>query len=128
MNFPRTTETIHLKSQHTIKDRTKNRQYIAQKEGLTGDTLLIHYEYMATTKDRINISVSKGTRAMIEALAKRDQEPVATKAARLLEEALELEEDRTLSAIADERLKNHKGRWLSHEEVWGKIKRIRRTR
>ena len=80
---------------------------------------------MATTKERINISVSKGTRKMLRHLAKRDQVPEATKAAHLIMEALELEEDRMLSAIADERLKNHKGRWLSHEEVWGKIKRSR---
>lgn len=82
---------------------------------------------MATTKDRINISVSKDTRKMLKQLAKRDQVPEATKAAHLIMEALELEEDRVLSAIADERLKNHKGRWLSHEEVWRKIraKRIR---
>jgi predicted DNA-binding protein len=80
---------------------------------------------MATTKDRINISVSKETLKMLEGLAKRDQQPVATKAARLLEEALELEEDRFLSTLGDERLKNHKGRWLSHEEVWGTIKRTR---
>ena len=78
---------------------------------------------MATTKQRINISVSKSTAKALGYLAKRDQQPVATAAARLLEEALELEEDRMLSAIADERLKNYKGTWLSHEKVWGKIKR-----
>ena len=80
---------------------------------------------MATSKTRINISVSKSTRDALKHLAKRDQEPVATKAGELLEFALELEEDRVLSAIADERLKNHKSRWLSHEEVWGKKKRTR---
>ena len=62
---------------------------------------------------------------MLAALAKRDQMPLASKATLLLEEALELEEDRVLSAIADERLKNYKGPWLSHEEVWGKRKNIR---
>ena len=75
---------------------------------------------MATTKQRINISVSRRTAETLRHLAKRDQEPLATKATRLLEQALELEEDRFLSAIADERLKNHRGKWLSHEEVWGK--------
>ena len=80
---------------------------------------------MATAKDRINISVSKSTRRMLEGLAKRDEKPVATKASELLEEALELQEDLFLSRIADERLKNHKGRWLTHEEVWGKKMRTR---
>ena len=80
---------------------------------------------MATIKHRINISVSKNTRDALKHLAKRDQEPVATKAGELLEFALEIEEDRILSAIADKRLKNHTGRWLSHEEVWGKKKGTR---
>ena len=78
---------------------------------------------MATTKQRINISVSKDTAEALEYLAKRDQKPVATKAGDLLEFALEIEEDSMLSKIADERLKNHKGPWLSHEKVWGKIKK-----
>jgi hypothetical protein len=75
---------------------------------------------MATTKKRVNISVSKDTERMLRYLAKRDQEPVATKAGSLLAFALEIEEDRVLSEIADKRLKNYKGPWLSHEEVWGK--------
>jgi hypothetical protein len=82
---------------------------------------------MATTKDRINISISKSTRKMLEGLAKRDELPVATKALELLRMALEIEEDRVLSAIADGRLKRHKGKWLSHEQVWRKLK-ANRTR
>lgn len=77
---------------------------------------------MATNKTRINISVSKRMRDDLHALAKRDQKPVASKVVDLVEQALELEEDIFLSRIAEERLKNHKGRWLSHEEVWRKIK------
>jgi len=80
---------------------------------------------MVTTKQRVNISVPRDTLKRIKLLAKRDEEPVATKVMSLVEDALELEEDRFLSEIADERLKNHKGRWLSHEEVWRKIKRTR---
>lgn len=75
---------------------------------------------MATVKTRINISVSKNTRDALKQLAKRDQEPVATKAAALLDLALDIEEDRYFAVLADKRLKEHKGRWLSHEEVWGK--------
>jgi len=80
---------------------------------------------MATTKKRINISLSKSVSDALSSLAKRDREPVASKAARLLERALELEEDRYLSAVADERLKSHKDAWLSHKEVWGKKSRTR---
>ena len=83
---------------------------------------------MATTKDRVNVSLKRDTKEALEYMAKRDQMPLATKAAELIEEALELEEDRFLSAIADERLKNYKGPWLSHEEVWGTIKKKKSTR
>ncbi len=73
---------------------------------------------MATTKTRINISVSKGTCDALKLLAKRDQEPVATKAMRLIEQALELEEDAYLSAIAGERLAK-KARYVRDSDaVW----------
>lgn len=82
---------------------------------------------MATAKTRINISVSKRMRDDLRSLAKRDQKPLASKVIDLVEQALELEEDIFLSRIADERLKNYKGPWLSHKEVWGKNKK-KRTR
>lgn len=43
---------------------------------------------MTTTKQRINISVSKRTHSILKQIAKRDQEPVATKAANLIKMAL----------------------------------------
>ncbi len=73
---------------------------------------------MATAKTRINISVTKATRDTLRRLAKRDQEPVATTAVKLLEEALELQEDRILSAITDERLRG-KVRWVKdNDKIW----------
>ncbi len=73
---------------------------------------------MATTKQRINISVSRSTKKTLEALAKRDEMPVASKVTDLVEQALELEEDRVLSAIADERLKG-KVRWVKDsDKIW----------
>ncbi len=73
---------------------------------------------MATTKQRINISVSKSTARALAHLAKRDQEPLATKAGALLEFALEIEEDRVLSQIANER--DVKGaRWIrDSDKLW----------
>lgn len=73
---------------------------------------------MATTKQRINISVSKGTAKALAYLAKRDQEPVATKAGALLEFALEIEEDRILSEVA--RKRDVKGvRWIKDsDKIW----------
>jgi hypothetical protein len=58
---------------------------------------------MATTKSRINISLPDDVRKTLEGLAKRDQIPTATKAERLLELALELEEDTYLNQIASQR-------------------------
>ena len=73
---------------------------------------------MATTKQRINISVSSATHEAFKRLAKRDQVPIATKVGNLLEQILELEEDRVLSAIADERLKG-RVRWIKDsDKIW----------
>ena len=73
---------------------------------------------MATTKARINVSVSSDVEKAIILLAKRDQVPNATKAAELLKLALEIEEDMVFSAIADARLDEKKTKWLSGKEVW----------
>ncbi len=75
---------------------------------------------MATTKTRINVSLSAEVEQALKALAKRDQVPSATKAAELLRLALEIEEDYVFSAIADERLAEKNIKWLKSEEVWGK--------
>lgn len=73
---------------------------------------------MATTKERINISVSKSTAQALRYLAKRDQKPVATMASVLLNLALEIEEDRVLGEIA--RARDVKGvRWIPDSpELW----------
>jgi hypothetical protein len=72
---------------------------------------------MPTTKARINLSVPEDIRQLVVKLAKRDDVPVATKTLQLLKEALELEEDRVLSAIADTRIKNAT-KWHSFDDVW----------
>ncbi len=72
---------------------------------------------MPTTKNRINISVSKESDRALTALAKRDRVPLATKAAELLNLALEIEEDSAWDALA--RTRDTQGvRFLTHEEVW----------
>ncbi len=72
---------------------------------------------MATTKKRINISVSRELDTMLGRLAKRDQMPQATKAEHLLIKALELEEDEVLNFVAMSR--DTKGAtFISHEEAW----------
>ena len=74
---------------------------------------------MPTAKKRVNVSLSKPVAQAIGYLAKRDDVPYATKAAHLLEEALELEEDLAWGALARQRM-NSPISPLSHEEVWRK--------
>ncbi len=75
---------------------------------------------MATLKARINISVSDETKRILSKLARRDQLPTATLAVRLLEMALEIEEDYYWSKLAEERdTKNIK--YISHKEFWKNV-------
>ena len=58
---------------------------------------------MSTPKSRINISLPDDVNEVLEGLAKRDKMPTATKAERLLELALELEEDEYWNQVAIKR-------------------------
>lgn len=72
---------------------------------------------MATTKTRINISLSDEMRKALAELSRRDRVPQATKAARLLEAAMELEEDQVWDRLA--RRRDTEGvRYISHDEAW----------
>lgn len=72
---------------------------------------------MATTKSRINISLSDDTKQAISMLASRNQVPPATLAARLIETALELEEDQVWDELAQQRdTKN--AQFVSHKDAW----------
>jgi hypothetical protein len=55
---------------------------------------------MSTAKTRINISLSDDIKKTLFSIAKRDQMPAATKAARLIEVGLEVEEDDEWDKIA----------------------------
>jgi hypothetical protein len=73
---------------------------------------------MATNKTRLQITLAPDIGPAIKLLAKRDKVPAATKAAQLLRQALEIEEDIYLSKIADERLKG-KVRWVKDsDKLW----------
>ena len=72
---------------------------------------------MPTAKKRINISVNDELKAALEALAKRDDVPVATKANELLEEIIEMYEDELWDEMIEDRLSKTK-KYLSHEETW----------
>jgi cell division protein FtsX len=76
---------------------------------------------MATTKNRLNISLPPDVDRALSDISKRDKTPRATKAAELLRLALEIEEDRVWGELASKR--DVKGvRFLSHEEAWKKFR------
>lgn len=75
---------------------------------------------MPTSKKRINVTLKKDTALFLKQIALRDDVPQATKAAELIEMALEIEEDAYFSIIADRRAKEKKG-WMSHKEFWSKV-------
>ncbi|MBI4054124.1 MAG: hypothetical protein HY397_02220 [Candidatus Doudnabacteria bacterium] len=75
---------------------------------------------MPTIKARINISLSDSVRDALARLARRDRIPQATKAARLLEIALELEEDQVWDTLAKRR-DVKKARYISHGKAWRQI-------
>ena len=69
------------------------------------------------TKTRLNISLSSDLRQALIKLAQRDQIPQATKAVRLLESALELEEDQIWNKIALNR-DSKTARFIPHDKAW----------
>ena len=72
---------------------------------------------MSTAKARINISLPDSVRDALVKSARRDRVPQATRAARLLETALELEEDQIWDMIAKNR-DTKKARYVSHDKAW----------
>ncbi len=72
---------------------------------------------MATTKRRLNVSLSPLMNTAVKNLSRRDNMPEATKAAQLIQLALEIEEDDVFNAIASQRdTKNAK--FVSHKSTW----------
>ena len=72
---------------------------------------------MPTSKTRINISLSESVQEILAKSARKDRIPAATKAARLLETALEIEEDQAWDAIAQKRDVTN-AKFLSHDKAW----------
>ncbi len=72
---------------------------------------------MAIAKARINVSLSDSAKEALTHLARRDRIPAATKAARLLELALELEEDHAFDVLAWQR-DGKRARYVSHAKAW----------
>ena len=72
---------------------------------------------MGTTEKRITITVSDDMYAAISAFAKYDGVPIATKAAELLREIIEIKEDELLAEMVAAR-DTKDAKFISHEEVW----------
>lgn len=72
---------------------------------------------MPTQKHRINISVPDDVQRSLEALAVRDEKPVATMTLDLLQRAIELEEDRILQSVAESR-ETESQKSVSHDDAW----------
>lgn len=72
---------------------------------------------MPTLKKRINITLSPIADKMLRQISKRDKIPAATRAAELLEMALEIEEDAILTQIATTRMQQ-KNPTVSHTAAW----------
>jgi hypothetical protein len=74
---------------------------------------------MSTAKSRINTSLPDDVKKALLSIAERDQMPAATKAARLMEIGMEVEEDDAWDKIAASR--DHKDSVFKfHTEVFGK--------
>ena len=74
---------------------------------------------MPTLKSRLNISLSDEMKEALQKISRRDRMPAATKAARLLEVALEIEEDKAWNELAEKR-DSKTARFLSHKRAWSR--------
>lgn len=74
---------------------------------------------MSTAKSRINISIPNDLKKVLISISKRDQMPAATKAVRLMEIGMEVEEDDMWDKIASNR-DNKNSTFHSHTEAFGK--------
>lgn len=72
---------------------------------------------MPTTKKRLNLTLPPDIEKAIRLLAKRDNTSEAGKAVEMIRMSLELEEDRLLSLIAEER-DTPDAQFISHEDIW----------
>ncbi len=75
---------------------------------------------MPAVNPRINVVVEKSLYSIIHDMADKNGISMAMVMRDLVKEAIELREDESLVAWAEEREKNLRGRrLLSHKEVWG---------
>ncbi|MBT4936413.1 hypothetical protein HON22_00695 [Candidatus Peregrinibacteria bacterium] len=72
---------------------------------------------MPTTKKRVNVSIPENIENVLLKLSQRDGVPVATKAASLIQLAIEIDEDIAANDIAEQRDKKA-AVCVSHNDAW----------
>jgi predicted DNA-binding protein len=72
---------------------------------------------MPTSKKRLNLTLPEDLEEMLTALAKRDKVSVASVATKLIQTAIEIEEDAVWARLAAER-DTPDAKFISHEEFW----------
>ncbi|PIT92481.1 MAG: hypothetical protein COU08_02110 [Candidatus Harrisonbacteria bacterium CG10_big_fil_rev_8_21_14_0_10_42_17] len=72
---------------------------------------------MATTKKRLNVTLSPKVEKVIQKLAKRDNIPQATKLSQLITIALEIEEDTEWDKLAQKR-DTKSAKFVPHSKAW----------
>lgn len=72
---------------------------------------------MPTQNPRLNLTLNDDIMKSLNALAKKSKQTVSAVAKKLLEDALETQEDIYFSRLANER-DTENTKWISHEEVW----------
>ncbi|MEO7860180.1 MAG: antitoxin, RHH family protein [Nitrospirales bacterium] len=82
---------------------------------------------MPATSPRVNVVLEEPLYDSIRRLARRDKVSLSLKVRDLVKDALEMEEDRGLTALAEERERTYDAsKALTHEQIWGPHRRKRR--
>lgn len=82
---------------------------------------------MPATNPRVNVVLEEPMYDSVRRLAKRDKVSLSLKVRDLVKAALEMEEDRSLTVLAEERDRTFDAsKALTHEQVWGPLRRKRR--
>ena len=75
---------------------------------------------MQTLARSITVELPPETYAVIERKAKSESTTLQQALIDIIEDYIDDEEDRYLSKIADECVAESEGKYMTHEEVWGK--------
>ena len=72
---------------------------------------------MPSSKKRVNLTIDEKTYSVLQTLSRRTQQKISTVSLKLIQQALELQEDIYFSKLADERLSKKQKR-VPHGKAW----------